>query len=62
MGSEKTAVVARNATQEVRRMYNVKEVFLGKGAYGQVYLGELKNDPSQKYAVKIIHMKKLNEI
>ena len=61
MSNEKPNIITRNATQEVRRLYNVKEHFLGKGAYGQVYLGELKNDPTIKYAVKIIELRKMRE-
>ena len=61
MSAEENVVITRNATQEVRRLYNVKEVFLGKGAYGQVYLGELKRDSNIKYAVKILMMNKMSE-
>lgn len=60
-GSQKTQILTRNAAQEVKRLYKVHEQLLGAGAYGQVFLAELKNDPSRKYAIKIMHMKKMSE-
>jgi len=35
--------------------------FLGKGAYGEVYLVELKSNPSQKFALKKIPKNKIKD-
>ena len=46
--------MTRNATQEVRRLYNVKEFLLGEGQFGKVFLAEDKNNPNIKFAVKVL--------
>ena len=51
----------RNATREIRRLYNVKDYLLGAGAFGKVYLAESKEDENVKYAVKVIPTKNLKE-
>ena len=51
----------RNATQEIRRLYNVKDILLGSGAFGKVYLGESKENPNVKFAVKILQLKNVSE-
>ena len=33
-----------NATEEVRRLYNVREHLLGSGAFGKVYLADSKEN------------------
>lgn len=49
-----------NATQQIRRLYNVKDHLLGSGAFGKVYLAESKIDSATKFAVKVIPMKQLS--
>ena len=34
---------------------------MGAGAFGKVYLAESKDNPNVKYAVKILHVKKISE-
>ena len=51
---------SRNATQEIRRLYNVKNHLLGAGAFGKVYLAESREDPKVKFAVKIMTIKDMN--
>ena len=48
-----------NATQEVRRLYNVKEHLLGAGAFGKVYLAESKENSNVKFAIKVMPTKNL---
>jgi len=52
-------VRTKNATKEIRRLYNVKEYFLGAGQFGQVFLAESKADKGIQYAVKVIHLGKM---
>ena len=51
----------RNATEEVKRLYNVKHELLGSGAFGKVYQAEDKSNPNVKYAIKIISTKRMSE-
>jgi serine/threonine protein kinase len=51
--------VLKNATKEIRRLYNVKDFLLGTGAFGKVYLAESKDNANVKYAVKIVLIGKM---
>lgn len=50
----------RNATEEVKRLYNVKHELLGSGAFGKVYQAEDKSNENVKYAIKIIPTKRMS--
>jgi serine/threonine protein kinase len=50
----------KNATAEVRRLYNVQEVLLGSGMFGKVYLATSKENKEVKFAVKILHKNKMS--
>ena len=43
-----------DASTAIRKNYRATNHLLGEGAFGQVFLFEAKDDPSQKYAVKIM--------
>ena len=50
----------RNATEEIRRLYDVKEVLLGAGMFGKVYLAHAKDSSGVKYAVKVLTKRKID--
>ena len=39
----------------------MKDILLGSGAFGKVYLGESKENPNVKFAVKILQLKNVSE-
>jgi serine/threonine protein kinase len=55
-----TMTKTRNATEEIRRLYDVKEVLLGAGMFGKVYLAHSKDSSGVKYAVKVLTKKKID--
>ena len=43
-----------DASAAVRKQYRATDQMLGEGAFGSVWLFEAKDNPEQKYAVKIM--------
>ena len=43
-----------DASTAIRKNYRATNHMLGEGAFGQVFLFEAKDNPNQKYAVKIM--------
>ena len=54
-----TMTKTRNATEEIRRLYDVKETLLGAGMFGKVYLAHSKDSSNIKYAVKVLQKKRI---
>ena len=59
-GMSKTMTRTRNATEEIRRLYDVKDILLGAGAFGKVYLAHSKDGSGKKFAVKVLSLKKID--
>lgn len=51
----------KNATAEVRRLYQVRDFLLGEGAFGKVFLAHSKSDKNAKFAIKILPVANLSE-
>ena len=43
-----------DASTAIREKYKATNTMLGEGAFGQVFLFEARDDPEQKFAVKIM--------